>query len=157
MSSAFVGIDTQPSKGDIMKDKDAYIQKLHARLDKWNADIDKLRARADKMATESTTTRKAGGLDFRPEAGKIKARQCFNRCGCNRVQSTRFENNQSGPDYQRQMEKLNNKHREAEQLMAKVREADHVAWEDLKSEVQAAWDAMEAAIRSAQSRDLSNP
>jgi hypothetical protein len=28
-------------------------------------------------------------------AEKAKARQCFKRCGCNRVQSTRFENNQS--------------------------------------------------------------
>ena len=47
-------------------------------------------------SSESTTTRKAGGLDFQPEAGKTKAHPCFNRCGCNRVPSTRFENNQSG-------------------------------------------------------------
>jgi hypothetical protein len=30
---------------------------------------------------ESTTTRKAGVLDFRPWAGKTKARQGVNRCG----------------------------------------------------------------------------
>ncbi|MGD8520577.1 MAG: hypothetical protein PVF56_05485 [Desulfobacterales bacterium] len=43
----------------------------------------------------STTTRIAGGLNFRPLAEKAKARQCFKRCGCSRVQSTRIENNQS--------------------------------------------------------------
>ena len=31
-----------------MENKDAYIQKLSARLDEWNAEIDKLRAKADK-------------------------------------------------------------------------------------------------------------
>jgi len=31
-----------------MSMKDAYQQKLQARLDEWNADIDKLKARADK-------------------------------------------------------------------------------------------------------------
>jgi hypothetical protein len=43
----------------------------------------------------STTSRRAGGLSFRPQAEKAKARQCFKRCGWNRVRSTRFENNQS--------------------------------------------------------------
>jgi hypothetical protein len=42
---------------------------------------------------ESTTTRKAGGLSSRPEVWKTKARQCFKRCGCNRVHSIQFENN----------------------------------------------------------------
>lgn len=36
-----------------MKDKDAYIQKLHARLDEWKADIERLRARSGKIETES--------------------------------------------------------------------------------------------------------
>jgi len=31
-----------------MADKDAYVQKLHAKLDEWNAEIDKLKAKADK-------------------------------------------------------------------------------------------------------------
>ncbi len=31
-----------------MTDKDAYVQKLHAKLDEWNAEIDKLKAKADK-------------------------------------------------------------------------------------------------------------
>lgn len=95
-----------------MKDKDAYIQKLHARLDKWNADIDKLRAKANRVADESRL------------------------------------------EYQNQIENLRNKHQEAEQSLAKVQEDGGVreAWKDLKSGVQAACDAMAAAIRSAQSR-----
>jgi hypothetical protein len=28
----------------------------------------------------STTTRKAGGLNSRPQAGKVKARRCFSGC-----------------------------------------------------------------------------
>jgi len=31
-----------------------------------------------------------GGLNFRLQAEKAKARPCFNRCLCYRVQSTRF-------------------------------------------------------------------
>jgi hypothetical protein len=30
-----------------MPGKDAYVQKLHAKLDKWNAEIDKLKAKAN--------------------------------------------------------------------------------------------------------------
>jgi hypothetical protein len=43
-------------------------------------------------ASESTTIPlyERGGLNFRPNAEKAKARQCFNRCVCSRVQSTRF-------------------------------------------------------------------
>ena len=36
-----------------MTDKDAYVQKLHAKLDEWNAEIDKLMARADKAEADS--------------------------------------------------------------------------------------------------------
>ena len=36
-----------------MEDKDAYIKKLHARLDEWSAEIDKLRAKADKAEAQS--------------------------------------------------------------------------------------------------------
>jgi cell division protein FtsB len=32
-----------------MDDKDAYVQKLHKRIDEWNAEIDKLKAKADKI------------------------------------------------------------------------------------------------------------
>ena len=36
-----------------MTDKDAYVQKLHAKLDEWNAEIDKLKAKADKAEADS--------------------------------------------------------------------------------------------------------
>jgi uncharacterized coiled-coil DUF342 family protein len=36
-----------------MPDKDAYVQKLHAKLDEWNAGIDKLKARANKAEAET--------------------------------------------------------------------------------------------------------
>jgi hypothetical protein len=35
-----------------------------------------------------------GGLYFPAQRVKPKARRCFNRCGGNRRQNTRFENNQ---------------------------------------------------------------
>jgi hypothetical protein len=36
-----------------MSSKDAYVEKLHAKIDEWNADIDKLIARADLAKAES--------------------------------------------------------------------------------------------------------
>ena len=36
-----------------MKNKEAYIQKLHAKIDEWNADIDKLKAKADQVEADS--------------------------------------------------------------------------------------------------------
>jgi uncharacterized coiled-coil DUF342 family protein len=36
-----------------MKNKDAYVQKLHAKIDEWNADIDKLKAKADQLEADS--------------------------------------------------------------------------------------------------------
>ena len=36
-----------------MSKKDAYIQKLHAKIDEWNADIDKLTAKASQVEAES--------------------------------------------------------------------------------------------------------
>ena len=36
-----------------MKNKEAYIQKLHAKIDEWNADIDKLRAKADQAEADA--------------------------------------------------------------------------------------------------------
>ena len=36
-----------------MKTKEAYIQKLHAKIDEWNADIDRLKAKADQVEADS--------------------------------------------------------------------------------------------------------
>jgi uncharacterized coiled-coil DUF342 family protein len=36
-----------------MENKEAYIQKLHAKIDEWNADIDKLKAKADQVEADS--------------------------------------------------------------------------------------------------------
>ena len=36
-----------------MKTKEAYIQKLHAKIDEWNADIDRLKAKADQVEANS--------------------------------------------------------------------------------------------------------
>lgn len=36
-----------------MKNKEAYIQKLHAKIDEWNADIDKLKAKADQVEADA--------------------------------------------------------------------------------------------------------
>lgn len=36
-----------------MKDKDAYVQELHTKIDEWNADIDKLKAKADQVEADS--------------------------------------------------------------------------------------------------------
>ena len=36
-----------------MPDKDAYVQKLHAKIDEWNAEIDILKAKADRAEAES--------------------------------------------------------------------------------------------------------
>jgi hypothetical protein len=48
----------------------------------------------EKIVAASTTNLRAGGLNFRPKSEKAKARQCFNRCGCNPA-AAGFENNQS--------------------------------------------------------------
>jgi uncharacterized coiled-coil DUF342 family protein len=93
-----------------MTDKDAYVQKLHAKLDEWNAEIDKLKAKADNAEAE-----------FRIE-------------------------------YEKEIENLRKRRKEAEIKLTEVRQAGEGAWEDLKSGVQNAWDSMEKALKSAQSR-----
>jgi hypothetical protein len=35
-----------------MVEKDAYVQKLHAKIDEWNAEIDKLKAKGDLVKAE---------------------------------------------------------------------------------------------------------
>lgn len=36
-----------------MKNKEAYIQKLHTKIDEWNADINRLKAKADQVEADS--------------------------------------------------------------------------------------------------------
>ena len=36
-----------------MNPKEAYVQKLHAKIDEWNADIDRLKAKADQVEADS--------------------------------------------------------------------------------------------------------
>ena len=36
-----------------MINKEAYIQKLHAKIDEWNADIDTLKAKADQVEADA--------------------------------------------------------------------------------------------------------
>jgi uncharacterized coiled-coil DUF342 family protein len=93
-----------------MPDKDAYVQKLHAKLDEWNAEIDKLKAKADKAEAESRL------------------------------------------EYQKQIENLQERRKEAKEKLTEMRQAGEGAWEDLKSGVQSAWDSMEEALKSARSR-----
>jgi predicted nucleic acid-binding Zn-ribbon protein len=36
-----------------IKNKEAYVQKLHAKIDEWNADFDRLKAKADQVEADS--------------------------------------------------------------------------------------------------------
>lgn len=93
-----------------MPEKDAYVQKMHAKLDEWNAEIDKLKAKADKAEAESRL------------------------------------------EYQKEIETLQKRRKEAEEKLGEVRQAGEGAWEDLKSGIQSASDSMEKALKSARSR-----
>ena len=73
-----------------MPEKDAYVQKMHAKLDEWNAEIDKLKAKADKAEAESRL------------------------------------------EYQKEIETLQKRRKEAEEKLGEVRQAGEGAWEDLK-------------------------
>ncbi len=90
--------------------KDAFVEKLHARLDEWSAEIDKLKAKADKAEAQ-----------------------------------TRIE-------YQKQIAELEEKRADMEKKSAKLRGAGEEAWEDIKTGVQNAWDAMEDAFTAARSK-----
>ena len=47
---------------------------------------------------------------------------------------------------------MQQKRKEVEERLTKVRHAGEDAWQDLKSGAQNAWDAMEEALRSAKSK-----
>lgn len=93
-----------------MPNKDAYVQKLHAKLDEWNTEIDKFKAKAEKAESESRI------------------------------------------EYQKEIEKLKERRKEAEEKLSEVRQAGEGAWEDLKAGVQSAWDSLDEAVKSARSR-----
>lgn len=93
-----------------MTNQDAYVQKLHAKLDEWNAEIDKLKAKADKVEADSRL------------------------------------------EYQKQIEALREKRKDAEIKIREVVEVGEGALKDLKSGVQGAWDSMEEALKSARSK-----
>ena len=93
-----------------MKNKEAYVQKLHAKIDEWNADIDNLKAKADQLEADS----------------KI--------------------------EYQKQIEVLKSKRDEIEKTVSELSRSGEQAWEDLKTGIDLARDAMSEAIKSATSR-----
>lgn len=90
--------------------KDAYVQKLKAKMDEWNAEIDKLEAKVDQADAEA----------------KI--------------------------EYEKQLEDLRAKRKDAEDKMAELQQAGEGAWEDLKAGIESAWDSLGSALKSASSR-----
>ncbi|MEX0958510.1 MAG: hypothetical protein WDZ63_04430 [Burkholderiales bacterium] len=44
---------SQPEKEHTMSDRDAYIEKVKAKIDQWNADIDKLQAKAKEVDADA--------------------------------------------------------------------------------------------------------
>ena len=93
-----------------MGKREAYVQKLHAKIDEWNADIDKLKAKANQVEADSRI------------------------------------------EYQQQIDVLMKKRREIEQKVSQISRSGEAAWDDLKSGIDLAWEAMNEAVRSATSR-----
>jgi peptidoglycan hydrolase CwlO-like protein len=55
-------------------------------------------------------------------------------------------------EYQKQIETLKQRRREADKKLSELHNAGEGAWQDLKAGAQLAWDAMEEAIKSARSK-----
>ena len=57
-----------------MNEKEAYQQKLEAKLDEWMAEIDKLKAKADQASAEAKVEydKQVNGLHVKQEAAKEK-------------------------------------------------------------------------------------
>ncbi len=51
-----------------MSQRDAYIEKLHAKIDEWNADIDKLMAKANQLEADSR-------MEYKRQAGILKRKR----------------------------------------------------------------------------------
>ncbi|MGD9098220.1 MAG: hypothetical protein PVF97_09045 [Desulfobacterales bacterium] len=90
--------------------RDAYVQKVKAKLDEWNAEIDRLEAQARQKEADAQTS------------------------------------------LQEQIDQVKAKRRAAEEKLDDVRQAGGDAWEDLKSGVELAAEAVGDALRSARSR-----
>ena len=90
--------------------RDAYVQKLNAKINEWNADIDKLVAKADGATAD-----------------------------------VRIE-------YSKQIENLRAKRATLGEQIENLRQAGEGAWEDLKTGVESASDALGEAVRAAIAR-----
>ncbi len=93
-----------------MGKREAYIQKMHAKIDEWNRDIDKLNAKTNQVEANARI------------------------------------------EYQKQIEALKRKRNDIEEKLSKMSRSGEHAWEDLKSGIDLAWEAMSEAIQSATSR-----
>jgi DNA repair exonuclease SbcCD ATPase subunit len=90
--------------------RDAYVQKIKAKLDEWNAEIDRLEAQARQKEADAQTR------------------------------------------LQEQIDQVKAKRKTAEEKLDDVRQAGGDAWEDLKSGLELATEAVGDALRSARSR-----
>ena len=90
--------------------RDAYVQKIKAKLDEWNAEIDRLEAQARQKEADAQTR------------------------------------------LQEQIDQVKAKRTTAEEKLDDVRQAGGDAWEDLKSGLELATEAVGDALRSARSR-----
>ena len=90
--------------------RDAYVQKVKAKLDEWNAEIDRLEAQARQKEADAQTR------------------------------------------LQEQIDQVKAKRQTAEEKLDDVRQAGGDAWEDLKSGLELATEAVGDALRSARSR-----
>ena len=93
-----------------MVDRDAFAQKMKAKLDEWNAEIDRLSAKADAAQAD-----------------------------------TKLE-------YNKQVEALKKQREDALQRLNELQSASEGAWEDMRAGVDASWDKMTDALKSAASR-----
>ena len=51
-----------------MSQRDAYVEKLHAKIDEWNADIDKLIAKANQLEADSR-------IEYQKQADTLKRKR----------------------------------------------------------------------------------
>jgi uncharacterized coiled-coil DUF342 family protein len=52
----------------MMSNRDAYVEKMHAKLDEWNAEIDRLKAKLDGAKAEKR-------IEYREDIENLKAKQ----------------------------------------------------------------------------------